>query len=210
MAFTNSDGDTRSAENAVSGSSSSTVVFMRRLSWRPFGCQRLLPALDNLHTPANIRALCSTSASFVTSPDQVKQRLAHRSGDFASLVDEVLAIDSQRRAAETERQKLQSDRNRISKEIGIAKKNGQDTSAIEAEVRGIGSRIDEIGREADIADTQQRDLLLSIPNLPHEACPVGQTAEENPEVRVWGTKPELQLQSEGSHRPGRCSGHARL
>ena len=128
------------------------------------------------------------------NPDQVKQRLAHRSGDFASLVDEVLAIDSQRRAAETERQKLQSDRNRISKEIGIAKKNGQDTSAIETEVRGIGSRIDEIGRDADVADTKQRDILLSIPNLPHEACPVGQTAEENPEVRVWGTKPEFSFQ----------------
>jgi seryl-tRNA synthetase len=92
--------------------------------------------------------------------EQVKQRLAGRSGDFASLVDEVLAIDAQRRAAETERQKLQSDRNRISKEIGIAKKNGQDTGAIEAEVRGIGTRIDEIGREADVADARQRDLLL--------------------------------------------------
>ncbi len=126
--------------------------------------------------------------------DQVKQRLAGRSGDFASLVDEVLEIDTQRRAAETERQKLQSDRNRISKEIGIAKKNGQDTSAIEAEVRGIGSRIDEIGRDADAADTRQRDILLGIPNLPHEACPVGSTAEENPEVRVWGTKPDFAFQ----------------
>ncbi|MDZ4403788.1 serine--tRNA ligase [Prosthecobacter sp.] len=128
------------------------------------------------------------------NPDSVKQRLANRSGDFASLVDEVLAIDTQRRAAETERQKLQSDRNRISKEIGIAKKNGQDTSAIEAEVRGIGSRIEEIGREADVADALQRDLLLSIPNLPHEACPVGSTAEENPEVRVWGVKPSHAFQ----------------
>lgn len=128
------------------------------------------------------------------NPDQVKQRLANRSGDFASMVDEVQSIDTQRRAAETERQKLQSDRNRISKEIGIAKKNGQDTSAIEAEVRGIGSRIEEIGREADVADARQRDLLLSIPNLPHEACPVGSTAEENPEVRAWGSKPAYDFQ----------------
>jgi seryl-tRNA synthetase len=128
------------------------------------------------------------------TPDLVKQRLANRGGDHASLVDEVLAIDAQRRAAETERQKLQGDRNRISKEIGIAKKNGQDTSSIEAEVRGIGSRIDEIGREADASDAKQRDLLLSIPNLPHEACPVGHSAEENPEVRVWGAKPEFSFQ----------------
>lgn len=124
------------------------------------------------------------------TPDLVRQRLTHRGGDHASLVDAVLEIDAQRRAAETERQKLQSDRNRISKEIGIAKKNGQDTSAIEAEVRGIGTRIDEIGREADACDAKQRDLLLSIPNLPHEACPIGSSAEQNPEVRVWGTKPD--------------------
>ncbi|MEQ1749173.1 MAG: serine--tRNA ligase [Prosthecobacter sp.] len=128
------------------------------------------------------------------NPDLIKQRLANRSGDFAPIVDEVLSIDSARRTAETERQKLQSDRNRISKEIGIAKKNGQDTSAIEAEVRGIGSRIDEIGLEADAADVRQRDLLLGIPNLPHDACPVGHSAEENPEIRVWGTKPSYEFQ----------------
>ncbi len=128
------------------------------------------------------------------NPDLIKQRLANRSGDFAAIVDEVLAIDTARRTAETERQKLQSDRNRISKEIGIAKKNGQDTSVIEAEVRGIGSRIDEIGHEADAADVRQRDLLLGIPNLPHDDCPVGHSAEENPEVRVWGTKPSYDFQ----------------
>src|SRR5262245_61623765 len=105
-------------------------------------------------------------------PDHVKQRLAARGGDFASMVDEVLAIDEQRRHAETERQKLQADRNRISKEIGIAKKKGEDTSAIEAEVRGIGSRIEQIGHEADAADARQRDLLLGIPNLPHDECPI--------------------------------------
>jgi hypothetical protein len=133
------------------------------------------------------------------NPDQVKQRLAHRSGDLRPWSMKCWRSTPQRRAAETERQKLQSDRNRISKEIGIAKKNGQDTSAIEAEVRGIGSRIDEIGREADASDAKQRDLLLSIPNLPHEACPVGSTAEENPEVRVWGAKPKFAFRAEGSH-----------
>jgi seryl-tRNA synthetase len=126
--------------------------------------------------------------------DLVKQRLANRSGDYASFVDELLSIDTARRSAETERQKLQGDRNRISKDIGLAKKNGQDTSAIEAEVRGINERIEEIGRDADAADLRQRDLLLSLPNLPHDACPVGQTAEENPEVRVWGAKPSYDFE----------------
>lgn len=128
------------------------------------------------------------------NPDLVKERLATRSGDYASVVDEVLSIDTARRLAETERQKLQGDRNRISKDIGIAKKNGQDTSAIEAEVRGINDRIDQIGRDADSADARQRELLLGLPNLPHEACPVGHSAEENPEVRVWGKKPTFEFE----------------
>jgi len=127
-------------------------------------------------------------------PDDVKRRLNQRGTDYTSVIDEILSIDEQRRLAETERQKLQSDRNRISKEIGIAKKNGQDTSTIEAEVRGIGTRIDEIGREADALDVRQRDIMLGLPNMPHEACPVGASCEENPEVRTWGSKPDFTFQ----------------
>ncbi len=128
------------------------------------------------------------------NPDLIKQRLTNRGGDHAAMVDELVSIDTARRTAETERQKLQGDRNRISKEIGIAKKNGQDTSAIEAEVRSINERIEQIGVDADSADARQKDLLLSIPNLPHEACPVGHSAEENPEVRTWGSKPTYDFQ----------------
>ena len=128
---------------------------------------------------------------FREKADFVKERLATRGGDFSALVDEVLAIDEHRRAAETERQRLQSDRNRISKEIGMAKKKGEDTATIEAEVRLIGDRIDQIGHDADALDIRQRDIMLGIPNMPHDACPVGSSAEENPEVRVWGEKPSF-------------------
>ncbi len=127
-------------------------------------------------------------------PEHVQQRLATRGQGFGPLVDQVLAMDAQRRSAETERQALQSDRNRLSKEIGQGKKAGEDTSAKEAEVRQIGSRIDEIGKEADALDIQQRDIMLGIPNLPHDDCPIGETAEQNPEIRVWGDKPAYAFQ----------------
>ncbi|WP_050029653.1 serine--tRNA ligase [Verrucomicrobium sp. BvORR034] len=126
---------------------------------------------------------------FREKPDYVKERLSTRGAGLSSMVDEVTSLDEQRREAETERQKLQGDRNRISKEIGIAKKKGEDTSAIEAQVRGIGDRIEQIGRDADALDVKQRDLMLGIPNLPHDACPIGESAEQNPEVKVWGEKP---------------------
>lgn len=119
-------------------------------------------------------------------PQGIKQRLSTRHPDFASMVDEVLALDSRRRDAETRRQHLQSERNRISREIGMGKKAGADTSALETEVRGINEGIEQVGLEADACDTAQRDLMLAIPNLPHEACPVGHSAEENPVIRQWG------------------------
>jgi seryl-tRNA synthetase len=122
--------------------------------------------------------------------DFVKQSLANRGGELlAAMVDEVLSIDGHRRIAETELQKEQAERNRLSKVIGQAKKQGQDTGLLEAEVRGIGDRIDQIRRDAETLDLKQRDLLLSIPNLPHVECPLGRSAEQNPEVRVWGEKP---------------------
>ncbi len=129
------------------------------------------------------------------NPGLMKERLATRGGELlAAMVDEVLTLDVHRRTAETDLQKLQADRNRISKEIGQAKKQGQDTSAIEAEVRGIGDRIEQIGRDAEALDIKQRELLLSIPNLPHDACPIGESAEQNPEVRVWSQKPAFDFQ----------------
>lgn len=128
------------------------------------------------------------------NPDKVKERLKLRGGDVWQCIDEVLAIDEKRRAAETEKQHLQSERNRTSKEIGIAKKQGQDTSEIEGQVRGIGTRIDELNHATGELDRQQEALLLSIPNLPHEGCPVGEDADANPEVRRWGTKPEFSFQ----------------
>jgi seryl-tRNA synthetase len=125
------------------------------------------------------------------NPDAVRERLKARGGDSWSLVDEALACDEKRRAGETERQRLQGERNRLSKDIGIKKKNGEDTTAIETEVRGIGEDIKRIGEEADAADERQRELLLNIPNLPHPACPVGQDETANPVVRTWGEKPQF-------------------
>jgi len=121
--------------------------------------------------------------------DAIKERLTNRGGSAAEQVDAVLRCDMQRRQAETRLQQLQADRNRISKEIGIKKKAGEDTSTIEAEVRGMGEEIKRLNEEAAALDVEQRDLLLSIPNVPHPQCPVGTDASANPEVRVWGAKP---------------------
>ena len=122
-------------------------------------------------------------------PDTIKARLAARGGDAHLHIDEILACDKERRAAETQLQQLQSDRKRISKEIGIRKSKGEDTSSVEAEVRVLGDEVAKLNDLSAALDHRQRELLLNLPNVPHENCPIGADAEANPEVRVWGEKP---------------------
>lgn len=123
--------------------------------------------------------------------ETVRTKLRQRGGDTWQLVDEVLSLDDLRRKGETLKQSLQSERNRVSKEIGAARQKGEDTAAIEAGMRSLGDQLDALVRETADLDARQETLLLSIPNLPHDACPVGESAEENPEIRVWGTKPQM-------------------
>ncbi|MBK1882788.1 serine--tRNA ligase [Luteolibacter pohnpeiensis] len=125
------------------------------------------------------------------NPTAIQDRLKLRGGDHWKLIDEVLACDESRRKAETDKQQLQSSRKTISKQIGMLKGKGEDTSAIEAEVRGINEQIAALDVEAEAASAKQNELLLNIPNLTHDACPVGEDEESNPVVREWGTKPEV-------------------
>ena len=122
-------------------------------------------------------------------PDLVKQRLATRDAGLASAVDEILACDAKRRAAETRFQQLQGDRKRTSKDIGGKKARGEDTTASEAEVRAMGDEIAALEDEAKQLDAGQRTLLLHVPNVPHAQCPAGKSAEDNPVLRAWGEKP---------------------
>jgi seryl-tRNA synthetase len=125
------------------------------------------------------------------NPAAIQDRLKTRGGDHWKLIDEVLACDEARRAAETAKQQLQSQRKTISKEIGLLKAKGGDTSDIEAGVRDINSRITALDAEAEAASARQSALLLNIPNLTHDACPVGTDESANPVVREWGAKPEI-------------------
>ncbi len=125
------------------------------------------------------------------NPDYVKQRLAARGGALHLQIDAVLEIDVARRRRETELQRLQGDRKRISKEIGAKKAKGEDTSEIEAHVRKIGEEITELNHEATESENAQRTTLLGIPNLPHDAAPIGEDASQNPVVKTWGEKPQI-------------------
>jgi len=124
-------------------------------------------------------------------PDFVRERLATRGADDAAKIDELLRVDADRRKTETELQQLQAERNRLSKEIGAKKSKGTTTTDLGAEVKKIGQKIVDLEQRAGGFDERQRNLLLEIPNVPHESIPIGKEASANKLVREWGNKPEI-------------------
>ena len=124
-------------------------------------------------------------------PDFVRERLATRGGGDEVKIDEVLRVDAEWRKAETELQQLQSERNRLSKEIGGKKSRDEATEDLEASVRKIGDQIVDLNARTNLLDGEERDLLLEIPNLPHQSVPIGKDPSANRVVRSWGKKPQL-------------------
>src|SRR5213595_2234725 len=124
-------------------------------------------------------------------PDFVRERLASRGDRDEARIDDVLRIDAERRKSETELQRLQSERNRLSKEIGARRSCKEPSEELEAEVRKIGEQIAGLTQRANALDEEQRNSLLDIPNLPHASVPVGKDPSANRVARSWGEKPQL-------------------
>jgi seryl-tRNA synthetase len=127
-------------------------------------------------------------------PEWVRERLNTRGTDFSAQLETILATDAERRRLETEVQRLSAERNKTSKEIGALRAKKADSSALETRVRAIGEEIDGLNSQLTQVDDEQRNLLLSIPNLPHESVPVGADASANPVVKTWGDKPIFSFQ----------------
>jgi len=117
--------------------------------------------------------------------DSVVSQLAKR--NFAFEAEKFTALEVERKAVQTRTQELQAKRNNTSKQIGIAKSKGEDVAAIMAEVAGLGEQLkaDEV-RLAEL-QTELQNILLNVPNLPHESVPIGKDESNNVEVRKVGT-----------------------
>ena len=124
-------------------------------------------------------------------PDFVSERLATRGGGDEAKIAEVLRVDAKRRKIETQLQRLQADRNRLSKEIGAKRSRNEPSEELEVHVRNIGDEIGDLTQRASALDQEQRNLLLEIANLPHESVPIGKDPSGNRVVRSWGEKPQL-------------------
>ena len=120
-----------------------------------------------------------------TDRDRVAKRLATRGLQFP--VEEFQRLEAARKGAQTRTQDLQNKRNALSKQIGEAKRKGEDAAAIMAEAAALPEEVKRLEGELDQIQQQLNHLLLTIPNVPNQSVPVGASADDNAEVRRVGT-----------------------
>lgn len=101
------------------------------------------------------------------------------------------ALEAERKQIQTQTEELQARRNALSKQVGMKKGKGEDASAEIAEVGGIADTLKASSVRLEEIQTRLSDLLLGVPNLPHESVPVGKDETQNVEVRRWGTPREF-------------------
>jgi seryl-tRNA synthetase len=131
-----------------------------------------------------------------SNPDRFKQMLLRRGEEFVPLIDELLAIDMERRVLISEVEKLKAERNRTSKAIGELFKKGKKEEALrlKSEVELTSERIVEFERKLSEVERRFNEIILSIPNPPHESVPVGEDETDNVVIRYWGKKPDFDFE----------------
>lgn len=126
------------------------------------------------------------------NPEKVKKCLADRHYDFP--FDQLLELDSRRRQLVNETEELKAARNEGSRKVAEYKTSGKDAGELMAEMKETGKKIKEIDAEISGVDSDLQQMLLSMPNIPHESVPVGEDEDANVEVRKWGEIPNFSFE----------------
>ncbi|EMF1714347.1 serine--tRNA ligase [Listeria monocytogenes] len=117
--------------------------------------------------------------------DEVKQKLQNRGEDLGEF-EKFGELDKRRRTLIVETEALKSQRNEVSQEIAKLKREKQDADAKIEEMSVVGDRIKTLDIELREIDEKLDMILMSIPNIPHESTPVGESEDDNVEIRKWG------------------------
>ena len=122
---------------------------------------------------------------------QIEEMLRHRGLDPGRVLGNFRAIDERRRSLITQAETLKAQRNRASEEIARLKKSGQDATAQVEQNKALREQGETLEKQANEAEQELRSVLAGIPNVPHSSVPVGHSADDNVEVRRWGTPPQF-------------------
>ncbi|HJV18142.1 MAG TPA: serine--tRNA ligase [Bacillales bacterium] len=117
--------------------------------------------------------------------NEVKEKLQHRGEDLTDL-GKFEDLDVKRRELIVESEQLKSKRNEVSQQVAALKREKKDAEQLIAEMREVGESIKALDDELRGVEETLEILLLSIPNIPHESVPVGESEDENVEIRKWG------------------------
>lgn len=121
------------------------------------------------------------------NPDAVREAMRRR-GESVPL-DELLELDARRRTLVTEVEQLKAQRNDASEQVARLKRTGEnpeEAARLIETMRTVSDKIKEMDDEVRDVDARLRELMLSIPNIPHESVPYGESEDDNVEVRRWG------------------------
>ena len=121
----------------------------------------------------------------------VEEKLRQRGMDPAAVLKDFHALDAQRRTAITEAETMKAQRNKLTEEFQRLRKDKLDIAANLEEQKELKDKIADAEKRATDYDAQLRDILTGIPNLPDASVPVGNSADDNVEVRRWGTPPRF-------------------
>ena len=127
------------------------------------------------------------------TPDAVKAALRNRNNTSID-IDAILELDQQRRANQHQADVLRAEQNTASQEISRLKKAKEDASEAIAAMQEVSKKSKALMDQAKDSEAQLNDLLMIIPNMPHESIPVGTSEKDNREERVWGTPPAFDFE----------------
>jgi seryl-tRNA synthetase len=121
---------------------------------------------------------------------EIKKKLKHRGEDLTDF-DKFEELDKKRRELIAETEELKSKRNEVSSQIAVLKREKKNADDLIQEMRHVGEQIKVLDGELRKVETELENVMLSIPNIPHETVPVGESEEDNVEVRKWGDIPSF-------------------
>lgn len=117
--------------------------------------------------------------------EEVKEKLKYRGEDLNDL-DKFEDLDKRRRELIVETEQLKGRRNEVSQQIAMLKKEKKDADALITEMREVGEKIKGFDQELRSIEEELDLIMMTIPNIPHESVPVGESEDENVETRKWG------------------------
>lgn len=116
--------------------------------------------------------------------DNVADKLKTRGFELDTA--QIQTLEAQRKELQTKAQNLQAERNAKSKGIGKAKAQGEDIAPLLAEVESLKGQLEEAEKASEAVQAEIEEIYAGIPNIPHDSVPVGQSEDDNVEVRKWG------------------------